>query len=66
MRLKNGDYYTNVHSNKQYKLNEDNNSNWYLSVDDKEGYQETERLSGRDMIRLVNADYTKSYSTSVR
>jgi hypothetical protein len=60
MRLRNGDFYTNVFSNKLYRLNEDNDSNWYLSLHDEEGYHETEKTSGRDMIRLVESSYKKS------
>ena len=62
MRLKNGDYYTNIHSNKLYKLNEDKDSNWYLSCNDEEGYHETEKTSGRYMMRLVTSNYKKSQS----
>jgi hypothetical protein len=61
MRLRNGDFYTNVFTNKLYKLNEDENSSWYLSLHDEEGYHVTEKISGRDMIRLVESGYKKSY-----
>ncbi|MEH7013254.1 hypothetical protein V7087_20995 [Neobacillus niacini] len=60
MRLRNGDLYTNVFTNKLYRLNEDNDSSWYLSLRDEEGYHETEKISGRDMIRLVECSYKKS------
>jgi len=60
MRLRNGDFYTNVITNKLYRLNEDGDSNWSLSLRDEEGYHETEKSSGRDMIRLVEASYKKS------
>ena len=60
MRLRNGDFYTNIFTNKLYRLNEDNDSSWYLSLRDEEGYHETEKTSGRDMIRLVESSYTKS------
>jgi len=60
MRLRNGDFYTNVTTNKLYRLNEDSDSNWYLSLRDEEGYHETEKTSGRDMIRLVESRYKKS------
>ncbi|PLT32808.1 hypothetical protein [Bacillus sp. V5-8f] len=60
MRLRNGDFYTNVFTNKLYRLNEDNDSSWYLSLRDEEGYHETEKISGRDMIRLVKGSYEKS------
>ena len=60
MRLRNGDFYTNISTNKLYRLNEDNDSSWYLSLRDEEGYHETEKTSGRDMIRLVESSYTKS------
>ncbi|CRK84519.1 hypothetical protein [Neobacillus massiliamazoniensis] len=59
MRLRNGDFYTNVFTNKLYRLNEDKDSNWYLSSRDEEGYHETEKISGRDMIRLVEGRYKK-------
>ncbi|MFC0471624.1 hypothetical protein ACFFHM_14265 [Halalkalibacter kiskunsagensis] len=61
MRLKNGDLYTNVFTNKLYKLNEDEKSNWYLSLRDEEGYHETDKTSGRDMMRMVESSYKKSY-----
>jgi hypothetical protein len=60
MRLRNGDFYTNVFTNKLYRLNEDDDSSWYLSLRDEEGYHETEKTSGRDMIRLVESSYIKS------
>lgn len=60
MRLRNGDFYTNIFTNKLYRLNEDNDSSWYLSLRDKEGYHEPEKISGRDMIRLVEGSYKKS------
>ncbi|WP_066253919.1 hypothetical protein [Neobacillus drentensis] len=60
MRLRNGDFYTNVFTSKLYRLNEDDDSSWYLSLRDKEGYHETEKTSGRDMIRLVEGSYIKS------
>ncbi|MBT2738621.1 hypothetical protein [Bacillus sp. ISL-7] len=60
MRLRNGDFYTNVFTNKLYRLNEDNDSSWYLSLRDEEGDHETEKISGRDMIRLVEGSYKKS------
>jgi hypothetical protein len=60
MRLRNGDFYTNVLTNKLYRLNEDDNSSWYLSLRDEEDYHETEKTSGRDMIRLVEGSYKKS------
>jgi hypothetical protein len=60
MRLRNGDFYTNVFTNKLYRLNEDTDSSWYLSLRDEEGYHETEKISGRDMIRLVEDSYKKS------
>jgi hypothetical protein len=60
MRLRNGDFYTNVFTNKLYRLNEDNDSSWNLSLRDEEGNHETEKISGRDMIRLVEASYKKS------
>ncbi len=60
MRLRNGDFYTNVFTNKLYRLNEDNDSSWYLSLRDEEGYLETEKISGRDMIRLVAGNYKKT------
>jgi len=60
MRLKNGDFYTNVSTNKLYRLNEDGDSNWFLSLLDEEGYHQTEKTSGRDMIRLVESGYKKS------
>ena len=60
MRLRNGDFYTNVFTNKLYRLNEDGDSNWYLSLRDEEGYHETEKISGRDMIRLVEGRYKKN------
>lgn len=60
MRLRNGDFYTNVLTNKLYRLNEDSDSNWSLSLRDEEGYHETEKISGRDMIRLVESGYKKS------
>jgi hypothetical protein len=60
MRLRDGDFYKNVISDKLYRLNEDNDSSWYLSLRDEEGYHETEKISGRDMIRLVNGTYKKS------
>ncbi|MDQ6597922.1 hypothetical protein [Bacillus salipaludis] len=56
MRLRNGDFYTNVFTNKLYRLNEDKDSSWYLSLLDEEGYHETEKISGRDMI-IVPADF---------
>jgi hypothetical protein len=56
MRLRNGDFYTNVFTNKLYMLNEDKDSSWYLSLRDEEGYYE----SGRDMIRLVECRYKKN------
>ena len=59
MRLKNGDFYTSVLTNKLYRLNEDENSNWYFSLNDEDGYHETEKTSGRDMIRLVENSYKK-------
>ncbi|OIK17241.1 hypothetical protein BIV60_00005 [Bacillus sp. MUM 116] len=59
MRLRNGDFYTNVFTNKLYRLNEDKDSSWYLSLSDEEGYHETEKISGRDMIRLVEGRYKK-------
>ncbi|TDK55326.1 hypothetical protein E2K98_28575 [Bacillus salipaludis] len=59
MRLRNGDFYTNVFTNKLYRLNEDKDSSWYLSLLDEEGYHETEKISGRDMIRLVEGRYKK-------
>ena len=59
MRLRNGDFYRNVFTNKLYRLNEDENSSWYLSLRDEEGYHETEKTSGRDMIRLVESSYLK-------
>jgi hypothetical protein len=60
MRLRNGDFYTNVITNKLYRLNEDNNSSWYLSLRGEEDYHETEKISGRDMIRLVEGSFKKS------
>jgi hypothetical protein len=60
MRLRNGDFYTNVFNNKLYRLNEDKDSNWYLSLRDEEGCHEKEKISGRDMIRLVQGSYIKS------
>ncbi|WP_409300428.1 hypothetical protein [Peribacillus sp. SCS-155] len=60
MRLRNGDFYTNVSTNKSYRLNEDNDGSWYLSSRDEEGYHETGKMSGRDMIRLVEDSYKKS------
>ncbi|WP_338452512.1 hypothetical protein R4Z09_11905 [Niallia oryzisoli] len=60
MRLRNGDFYTNVFTNKLYRLNEDNDSSWYMSLRDEEGYHETEKISGRDMIRLVEGSYKKA------
>ncbi len=60
MRLRNGDFYTNIFTNKLYRLNEDHNSSWYFSLRDEEGYHETEKTSGRDMIKLVESSYTKS------
>ncbi len=60
MRLRNGDFYTNVLTNKLYRLNEDDNSSWYLSLRDEEDYHETEKKSGRDMIRLIEGSYKKS------
>ena len=59
MRLRNGDFYTNVLTNKLYRLDEDDDSSWYLSLRDEEGYHETEKISGRDMIRLVEGSYEK-------
>ncbi|MCM3571466.1 hypothetical protein [Neobacillus mesonae] len=61
MRLRNGDFYTNIFTNKLYRLNEDNDSSWNLSLRDEEGYHETGKMSGRDMIRLVKGSYKKSY-----
>jgi hypothetical protein len=46
-------------------LNEDKDSSWYLSLRDEEGYHETEKISGRDMIRLVECRYKKSYPIPV-
>ena len=43
MRLRNGDFYTNVFTNKLYRLNEDENSSWYLSLRDEEGYHKQKR-----------------------
>jgi len=60
MRLRNGDFYTNVISNKLYRLNEDNDSSWSMSLCHEDGYHETEKISGRDMIRLVEGSYKKS------
>ena len=61
MRLRNGDFYTNVMTNKLYRLNEDNNSSWYLSLrGDEVDYHETEKISGRDMIRLIEGSFKKS------
>ncbi|MEH7097386.1 hypothetical protein [Neobacillus vireti] len=60
MRLRNGDFYTNVETNKLYRLNEDIDSSWYLSLRDEAGYHETEKIAGRDMIRLVVGSYRKS------
>ncbi|WP_462410416.1 hypothetical protein [Neobacillus sp. Marseille-QA0830] len=60
MRLRNGDFYTNVFTNKLYRLNEDGDSNWYLSLRDEEGYHESEKISGRDMIRFLEGGYKKS------
>ncbi|ULT54443.1 hypothetical protein L1999_14800 [Neobacillus drentensis] len=60
MRLRNGDFYTNVFTNKVYRLNEDIDSSWYLSLRDEEGNHETEKIAGRDMIRLVEGSYRKS------
>ncbi len=61
MRLRNGDFYTNVTTNKLYRLNEDKNSSWYLSLrGEEEDYHETEKISGRDMIRLVEGSFKKS------
>ncbi|NRD79009.1 hypothetical protein HPT25_16730 [Bacillus sp. BRMEA1] len=60
MRLRNGDFYTNVFTNKLYRLNEDNDSSWNLSLRDEKGYHETGKISGRDMIRLVKGSYKKS------
>ncbi|MED4229037.1 hypothetical protein [Neobacillus cucumis] len=60
MRLRNGDFYTNVFTNKLYRLNEDKGSSWYLSLRDEEDYHETEKISGRDMIRLVAGRYKKA------
>jgi hypothetical protein len=60
MRLRNGDIYTNVSTNKLYMLNEDADSNWYLSLRDEGSYHETEKRSGRDMIRVVEGGYKKS------
>ena len=60
MRLRNGDFYTNVLTNKLYKLNEDKDSSWYFSLRVEEDYHETEKISGRDMIRLVASSYKKS------
>ncbi|WP_227937513.1 hypothetical protein [Alkalihalobacillus deserti] len=60
MRLRNGDLYTNVFTNKLYMLNEDADSNWYMSLRDEGNYHETEKKSGRDMMRLVEGGYKKS------
>ncbi|NHM32029.1 hypothetical protein [Neobacillus terrae] len=60
MRLKNGDFYINIFTNKLYRLNEDKDSSWYFSLRTDEGYHETEKISGRDMIRLVSDSYKKS------
>ena len=56
-----GDFYTKVSTNKVYRLNEDVDRSWYLSMCDEEGYHKTEKTSGRDMIRLVKGSYLKSY-----
>lgn len=62
MRLRNGDFYTNVFTNKLYRLNEDSNSSWFLSFrNDEESYHETEKISGREMIKLVEGSYKKSH-----
>ena len=60
MRLRNGDFYTNISTNKIYRLNEDNDSSWSLSLRDEEGYHETEKTSGREMMRLVEGSFKKS------
>jgi len=57
MRLRNGDFYTNVSTNQHYRLNEDKDSSWFFSSRDEEGDHETEKISGRDMIRLVESEF---------
>jgi hypothetical protein len=60
MRLRNGDFYTNVLTQKVYRLNEDDDGSWYMSIRDEANYHETAKSSGRDMIRSIEADYKKS------
>jgi hypothetical protein len=60
LRLRKGDFYTNISTNKVYRLNEDKDSSWYMSSRDQDGYHETEKTSGRDMIRLVQSSYKKN------
>ncbi|MFC3884040.1 hypothetical protein ACFOU2_11280 [Bacillus songklensis] len=60
MRLKDGDFYTNVMTNKVYKLNEDDDGSWYLSMRDEEGYHQTSKTSGRDMIKSLEGFYKKA------
>lgn len=59
MRLRNGDFYTNIMTNKVYRLNEDNDGSWYLSMRDEESYHETAKTSGRDMLKSIEGGYKK-------
>ncbi|MDR7246125.1 hypothetical protein [Priestia megaterium] len=56
MRLKDGDFYTDSRTNKVYRLNEDDNGSWYMSMGDDD---KPTRTSGRDMMKLLNRFYTK-------
>jgi hypothetical protein len=62
LRLRNGDTYTNVVTNRVYKLNEDVDGSWYLSMSDEEGIHETPKTSGRVMIRALEGVYKRLFS----
>lgn len=59
LRLKDGEFYTNVMTNKVYRLKEDDDGSWYLSMRDEEGYHQSSKTSGRDMIKLLEGFYKK-------
>ncbi len=62
MRLKDGDFYTNVMTNKVYRLNEDRDGSWYLSLRNEECNHQTAKTSGRDMFKSLKGFYKKANS----